>query len=74
MSKFNIGLKSLLPKDLSESQFYGDLGYKMKKTVGSYKFLAQLKKLFLIIRRLTVATYCMLGGQPKHDWQLCFPL
>ena len=44
MSKFNIGNKSLLPKDLSEPEFYGDLGYKMKKIVGSYNFSAQLIK------------------------------
>ena len=32
----------------------------------------------LVIKRLaitlTVATDCMLGGQPNHAWQLCFPL
>ena len=23
---------------------------------------------------LCIATDCMLGGQPNHGWQLCFPL
>ena len=31
VSKFNVGLKSLLHQDLSEPEFYGDLVYKLKK-------------------------------------------
>ena len=31
ISKFNVGLKSLLHQSLSESEFYGDLVYKFKK-------------------------------------------
>ena len=30
ISKFNVGLKSLLHQDLSEPEFYGDLVYKFK--------------------------------------------
>ena len=30
VSKFNTGLKSLLKQGLSEPEFYGDLGYKLK--------------------------------------------
>ena len=26
------------------------------------------------LRTKCIATDCMLGGQPNHDWQLCFPL
>ena len=36
MSKFQVGLKSLLRQRLSEPEFYGDLVYKLKKIVGSY--------------------------------------
>ena len=31
VSKFNVGLKSLLQQDLSEPEFYGDLVYKFRK-------------------------------------------
>ena len=35
ISKFQIGLKSLLRQGLSEHEFYADLVYKLKKIVGS---------------------------------------
>ena len=38
ISKFQVGLKSLLPQGLLEPDFYGDLVYKMKKSVGSNSF------------------------------------
>ena len=31
ISKFNVGLKTLLREELSEPEFYGDLVYKFKK-------------------------------------------
>ena len=34
VSKFNVGLKSLLHQGLSEPEFYGDLVYKIKKIMG----------------------------------------
>ena len=37
MSKFHVGLKSLLRLGLSEPEFYGDLVYKLKKSVCSEK-------------------------------------
>ena len=45
ISKFQVGLKSLLRKGLSEHEFYGDLVYKLKKIVGSYNFSAQFIKI-----------------------------
>ena len=45
ISKFQIGLKSLLRQGLSESEFYGDLVYKLKKIVGSNNFSAQFNKI-----------------------------
>ena len=42
ISKFQVGLKSLLRQGLSEPDFYRDLVYKLKKIVGSNKFSAQL--------------------------------
>ena len=41
ISKFQIGLKSLLRQGLSETEFYGDLAYQFKTIVGSYNFSAQ---------------------------------
>ena len=45
ISKFLVGLKSLLRQGLSESDFYNDLVYKLKKIVGSYIFSAQFIKI-----------------------------
>ena len=45
ISKFQIGLKSLLRQGHSEPEFYGDLVYKLKKIVGSYNFSAQFIKI-----------------------------
>ena len=44
ISKFKVGLKSLMRQGLSEPEFYGDLVYKLKKIVGSYDFSAQFIK------------------------------
>ena len=52
ISKFNIGLKSLLRQWLSEPEFYSDLVYKSKKIVGSYNLQRSLLESFLITRRL----------------------
>ena len=45
ISKFQVGLKSLLRQGLSEPDFYGDLVYKLKKVVGSNNFSAQFIKI-----------------------------
>ena len=45
ISKFQVGLKSLLHQGLSEPDFYGDLVYKLKKIVGSNNFSAQFIKI-----------------------------
>ena len=44
ISKFQIGLKSLLRQGISEPEFYGDLLYKLKKIVGSDNFSAKFIK------------------------------
>ena len=38
MSKYNVGLKTLLLQGLSEPEFYGDLMYKFRKIIGKYHF------------------------------------
>ena len=45
ISKFQIGLKSLLRQGLSEPEFYGGLVYKWMKIVGSNNFSAQYIKI-----------------------------
>ena len=45
ISKFQVGLKSLLRQGLSEPDFYGDLVYKLKKIVRSNNFSAQFIKI-----------------------------
>ena len=45
ISKFQVGLKSLLRQGHSEPDFYGDLVYKLKKIVGSNNFSAQFIKI-----------------------------
>ena len=45
ISKFQVGLKSLLRQGLSEPDFYGDLVYKLKKIVGSNDFSVQFIKI-----------------------------
>ena len=38
MSKYNVGLKTLLLQGLSEPEFYGDLVYKFRKIIGKHDF------------------------------------
>ena len=51
-SKFNVGLKSLLHKGLSEPEFYGDLVYKFKKIRGMIDFSDQFKKIIMLYKRI----------------------
>ena len=53
ISKFQIGLKSLLRQGLSEPEFYGDLVYKLKKIVGSNIFSAQFIKIISHYKRIS---------------------
>ena len=45
MSKYNVGLKTLLLKGLSEPEFYGDLVYKFRKIIGKNDFPYHFKKI-----------------------------
>ena len=47
VSKFNVGLKTLLHQGLSEPEFYGDLVYKFKKIVGRVDFCDQFRKIII---------------------------
>ena len=39
VSKYNVGLKTLLLQALSDPEFYGDLVYKFRNIIGKYDFL-----------------------------------
>ena len=52
VSKFNVGLKTLLRQGLSEPEFYGDLVYKFKKIVDRADFSDQFKKIIVRYKRI----------------------
>ena len=53
ISKYNVGLKTLLSEGLSEPEFYGDLVYKFKKLIGSNDFSSfQFRKIITRYRRI----------------------
>ena len=52
VSKFSVGLKTLLHPGLSEPEFYGDLVYKFKKIVGRADFSDQFRKIIVRYKRI----------------------
>ena len=52
ISKFNVGLKSLLHQGLSEPEFYGDLVYKFIKIRGMTDFSDQFRKIIMRYKRI----------------------
>ena len=52
ISKFHVGLKSLLRQRLSEPDFYGDLVYKLKKINGFNNFSAQFIKIIFHYKKI----------------------
>ena len=52
VSKFSVGLKTLLHQGLSEPEFNDDLVYKFKKNVGRADFSDQLKKIIVRYKRI----------------------
>ena len=52
ISKYNVGLKTLLSEGLSEPEFYGDLVYKFKKLIGINDFSFQFRKIITHYRRV----------------------
>ena len=53
VSKYNVGLKTLLLEGLSEPVFYGDLVYKFRKIIGKNDFPYHFKK--IIVRYKTIS-------------------
>ena len=52
ISKFQVGLKSLLRHGISEPEFYGELVYKLKKIVDSDNFSAQFIKIISHFKKI----------------------
>ena len=52
VSKFNVGLKTLLHQGLSEPEFFGDLVYKFKKIVGRADFSDQFRNITVRYKRI----------------------
>ena len=52
ISKYNVGLKTLLIEGLSEPEFYGDLVNKFKKLIGSNDVSFQFRKIITRYRRI----------------------
>ena len=52
VSKFSVGLKTLLHQGLSEPEFYGDLVYKFKTNVGRADFSDQFRKIIVRYKRI----------------------
>ena len=52
ISKYNVGLKTLLNEGLSEPEFYGDLVYKFKKLIGRNDISFQFRKIITRYRRI----------------------
>ena len=53
ISKFQVGIKSLLHHGLSKPEFYGDLVYKLKKIVGSNIFSTQFIKIISHYKKIS---------------------
>ena len=51
LSKFKVGLKSLLQQALSELEFYDDLVYKLRKNVSRADLSDQFKKVIIPNKR-----------------------
>ena len=51
MSKYNVGLKTLL-QGLSEPEFYGDLVYSFRKIIGKNDFSYHFKKIIVRYKKI----------------------
>ena len=52
VSKYNVGLKTLLLQGLSEPEFYGDLVYKFRKIIGKNDFPYHYKKIIVLYKEI----------------------
>ena len=52
VSKYNVGLKTLLLQGLSEPEFYGDFVYKFRKIISKYDFPYHFKKIIVRYKKI----------------------
>ena len=52
VSKYNVGLKTLLLQGLSEPEFYGDLVYKFRKIINKIDFPYHFKKIIVRFKKI----------------------
>ena len=52
MSKYNVGLKTLLLQGLLEPEFYGDSVYKFRKIIGKNDFPYHFKKIIVRYKKI----------------------
>ena len=52
VSKYNVGLKTLLLQGFSEPEFYGDLVYKFRKIIGKIDFPYHFKKIIVRYKKI----------------------
>ena len=52
VSKYNVGLKTLLLQGLSEPEFYGDVVYKFRKIIGKNDFPYHFKKIIVRYKKI----------------------
>ena len=75
MSKYNVGLKTLLLQGLSEPEFSGDLVYKFRKIIGKNDFHYHFKKIIVRYKKIGYnvdvlrQTACLVGNPIKVN---CF--
>ena len=59
VSKYNVGLKTLLLQGLSEPEFYGDLLYKFRKIIGKNDFIYHFKKIIVRYKNIGYNIYIL---------------
>ena len=52
MSKYNVGLKTLLLQGPAEPEFYGDLVYKFRKIIGKNDFSYHFKRISVRYKKI----------------------
>ena len=66
MSKYNVGLKTLLLQGFSEPEFYGDLVYKFRKIIGKNEVPYHFKK--IIARYGNIGYITLMFCNRLHAW------
>ena len=59
VEKYNVSLRKILQQGISESEFYSDLVYRIRKNVGISNFLEQFRMLINLYKRIGYNPYVM---------------